>query len=52
MAPLVEMYKWAMLGIGVFPTLPVLSAVTLIGLTFAGGLVFFSRSEAVAVDKL
>jgi lipopolysaccharide transport system permease protein len=52
MAPLVEMYKWAMLGLGVFPTGPLLSGVVLILLTFAGGLIFFSRSEAVAVDKL
>jgi lipopolysaccharide transport system permease protein len=52
MAPLVEMYKWGMLGIGRFPGPELLSAVVLITAVFAAGLVFFNRSEAASVDKL
>lgn len=52
MAPLVEMYKWGMLGIGRFPGPELLSALVLIGIVFAAGLVFFNRSEAASVDKL
>jgi len=52
MAPLVEAYKWGMLGIGEFPGAALLSGVAVIFVTFAAGLVFFDRSEAVAVDQL
>ncbi len=52
MASLVETYKWAMLGLGQFPTIPLLSGTALILVTFGTGLIFFHRSEAVAVDKL
>ena len=52
MTPLVEMYKWAILGLGTFPTGPFLSGMVIILATFAGGLIFFTRSEAASVDKL
>jgi lipopolysaccharide transport system permease protein len=52
MAPLVEVYKWSMLGIGTFPGPALATAVALIALTFAAGLVFFDRSEAGSVDRL
>ena len=52
MAPLVEMYKWGMLGIGSFPAMPLASGLLIISLVFCAGLVYFSRSEAASVDKL
>lgn len=52
MAPLVETYKWGMLGIGEFPTAPFVSAVIVMTVVFAAGLVFFNRYEAASVDKL
>jgi ABC-type polysaccharide/polyol phosphate export permease len=52
MAPLVEMYKWGMLGIGQFPTMPLISAIVVMTGVFIAGLVFFNRSEAASVDKL
>jgi len=52
MAPLVEMYKWGMLGIGEFPAKELASALVVISVVFGGGLVYFNRSEAASVDKL
>jgi lipopolysaccharide transport system permease protein len=52
MAPLVEMYKWGMLGIGQFPAKELASGVVIISVVFGAGLVFFNRSEAASVDKL
>jgi len=52
MAPLVEMYKWGMLGIGEFPAKELASALVIISLVFGGGLMYFNRSEAASVDKL
>jgi len=52
MAPLVEMYKWGMLGIGNFPAKELASALVIISIVFGAGLVFFNRSEAASVDKL
>lgn len=52
MAPLVEMYKWGMLGIGDFPAKPLASGLVVMTVVFVAGLVFFNRSEAASVDKL
>jgi lipopolysaccharide transport system permease protein len=52
MAPLVEMYKWGMLGIGVFPAKELASGLLIISIVFAAGVVYFNRSEAASVDKL
>jgi lipopolysaccharide transport system permease protein len=52
MAPLVEMYKWGMLGIGEFPAKELASGLVIISVVFGGGLVYFNRSEAASVDKL
>jgi lipopolysaccharide transport system permease protein len=52
MAPLVETYKWGMLGIGEFPARPLASGIVVMSIVFAAGLIFFNRSEAASVDKL
>ena len=52
MAPLVETYKWGMLGIGELPFLPLLSGLAMTAIVFAGGLVYFGRSEAASIDRL
>jgi lipopolysaccharide transport system permease protein len=52
MAPIVEMYKWGMLGIGEFPAKPLASGLLVMAVVFAAGLIFFNRSEAASVDKL
>jgi lipopolysaccharide transport system permease protein len=52
MAPLVEMYKWGMLGIGQFPAKELACAMVIISIVFGAGLVFFNRSEAASIDKL
>lgn len=52
MAPLVDLYKWATLGIGTFPALPMASSFALTLITFASGLIFFDRSEAGTIDQL
>jgi lipopolysaccharide transport system permease protein len=52
MAALVETYKWGMLGIGEFPGAALAGSLALIFLVFAGGAVFFTRSEAASVDRL
>lgn len=52
MAPLVEMYKWGMLGIGHFPGKELASGLVVMSIVFGAGLVWFNRSEAASVDKL
>jgi lipopolysaccharide transport system permease protein len=52
MAPLVEMYKWGMLGTGQFPAKELACAMVIIGIVFGAGLVFFNRSEAASIDRL
>jgi lipopolysaccharide transport system permease protein len=52
MAPLVETYKWALLGVGEFPLGPLLTACVVIAIVFVGGLWFFGRAEAASVDNL
>ena len=52
MAPIVETFKWGLLGVGTFPALPLLSAIGVTLLTFAGGFWYFGRAEAVSIDKM
>src|SRR5262245_60696354 len=52
MAPLVEMYKWGMLGIGQFPAKELASGLVITSIVLGAGLVYFNRSEAASVDKL
>ena len=52
MAPLVEMYKWGMLGAGTAPGWGLVSSVAITLAIGAGGLAYFTRSEAVSVDRL
>jgi lipopolysaccharide transport system permease protein len=52
MAPIVETFKWATLGVGDFYPLALLTSTLIIGVVFAGGVWYFGRSEAVAIDKL
>jgi len=52
MAPLVETFKWATLGVGEFPAMPLLSASVVIALVFLGGVWYFGRAEASVIDDL
>ena len=52
MSPVVEMYKWGVLGIGHVSLGGVLSGVLMSLVIFGTGVVYFNRSEAASVDKL
>ena len=52
MAPLVETFKWATLGVGEFPAVPLMSASVVIVLVFIGGVWYFGRAESAAIDDL
>jgi lipopolysaccharide transport system permease protein len=52
MSPVVEMYKWAVLGIGHVSAGGVLTGVLMSLAIFGTGVVYFNRSEAASVDKL
>ena len=52
MTPVVEMYKWGLLGIGAFPGAELIVGVAIALLIFAAGVVYFNRSEAASVDRL
>jgi len=52
MAPLVETFKWSTLGIGEFPFGPLLTSTVVIAAVFVGGVWYFGRAEAAAVDDL
>jgi lipopolysaccharide transport system permease protein len=52
MAPLVETFKWATLGVGEFPVGPLLSSSIVIAIVFVGGVWYFGRAEAAAIDDL
>jgi lipopolysaccharide transport system permease protein len=52
MSPVVELYKWGLLGIGQPPGLGLGIGVAITLAIFSGGAVFFNRSEAAAVDRL
>lgn len=52
MAPLVETFKWSTLGIGELPLGPLLTSAVVIAIVFVGGVWYFGRAEAAAVDDL
>ena len=52
MAPLVETFKWSILGVGEFPVGPLLTSGVVIALVFAGGVWYFGRAEAAIIDSL
>jgi len=52
MAPVVETFKWALLGIGEFPALPLLASVFITSLVLAGGLWYFHWAEASTADRM
>jgi lipopolysaccharide transport system permease protein len=52
MTPVVEMYKWGLLGIGQFSGTGLLLGSAIALAIFSSGVVYFNRSEAAAVDKL
>jgi homopolymeric O-antigen transport system permease protein len=52
MSPVVEMYKWGVLGIGHVSVGGVLTGFLMSLAIFGTGVVYFNRSEAASVDKL
>jgi lipopolysaccharide transport system permease protein len=52
MAPLVETFKWSVLGVGEFPVGPLVTACIVIAIVFTGGIWFFGRAEAASIDNL
>jgi lipopolysaccharide transport system permease protein len=52
MSPVVEMYKWGLLGIGGFSGTGVLVGTLTALAIFSSGVVYFNRSEAASVDRL
>jgi len=52
MSPVVEMYKWGVLGIGHVSVASVATGLTMMLVIFSGGVVYFNRSEAASVDRL
>jgi lipopolysaccharide transport system permease protein len=52
MSPVVEMYKWGVLGIGHVSALSTALGLLMGIAIFSGGVVYFNRSEAASVDRL
>ena len=52
MTPVVEMYKWGLLGRGGFSRTGLLVGVLMALAVFSTGVVYFNRSEAASVDRL
>ena len=52
MSPVVEMYKWGLLGIGGFSATGLVVGLLTTLAIFSGGVVYFNRSEAASVDRL
>jgi lipopolysaccharide transport system permease protein len=52
MAPIVETFKWATIGVGAFYPGPLIASCCIIAAVFAGGLWYFGRAEAASVDNL
>lgn len=52
MTPVVEIFKWGLLGIGQPSVLGLAAGGMLLLATFAGGLWFFTSTESTAVDKM
>ena len=52
MSPVVEMYKWGLLGIGTFSAVGLTVGLLMTIGIFSTGVVYFNRSEAASVDRL
>jgi len=52
MTPIVEMYKWGLLGIGQFPGAELALSIAVMLAILSTGVVYFNRSEAASVDRL
>ena len=52
MAPLVETFKWSVLGLGEVPLVPLGTALVAIGLTALSGLWYFTRFESASIDRM
>ena len=52
MAPVVETFKWATLGIGAFYPGPLLASCCIIGVILFSGIWYFGRAESDAIDNL
>jgi len=52
MTPVVEMYKWGLLGIGEFPGAELALGIGVLVVVLAGGAIYFNSSEATSVDRL
>jgi homopolymeric O-antigen transport system permease protein len=52
MTPVVEMYKWGLLGIGEFPGAELALGLGVLLVVFGAGAFYFTRSESSSVDKL
>jgi lipopolysaccharide transport system permease protein len=52
MSPVVEMYKWGVLGVGHVSGIGVVVGVLMTLAIFGSGVVYFNRSEAASVDRL
>lgn len=52
MAPLVETFKWGILGVGQFDSQSLVVASAIVAVTLLSGLWFFHKAEATSIDKL
>ncbi|MEQ1728818.1 MAG: ABC transporter permease [Vicinamibacterales bacterium] len=52
MAPIVEAYKWGLLGVGQFPLVPLLSSLGVMLVIGSAGVWYFTSSEATSVDSM
>lgn len=52
MAPIVEAYKWGLLGVGQFPLVPLAASLGVMLVVGSAGVWYFSGSEATSVDNL
>lgn len=52
MAPLVEAYKWGLLGVGQFPLLPLVASLGVMLAVGSAGVWYFTNSEATSVDSM
>jgi lipopolysaccharide transport system permease protein len=52
LTPLVEMFRWALVGTGQVETAPLLACIALIAAACVSGLWYFDRAEVSSVDRL
>jgi lipopolysaccharide transport system permease protein len=52
MASVVETFRWGLLGVGLFPAVPLLTSVAIVLVVGAFGVWYFTQSEAASVDSL